>query len=60
MHDATDRLESLSAIVNEFHTLTSVRDEWIRDMRRAGVGVGDLVAITGLTRARIYQILEGQ
>jgi len=60
MKDSADRLESLSAIVNETGTLTALRNEMIRLERVAGLTVSDLVELTGLTRARIYQILEGQ
>lgn len=32
------------------------RDEAIRDLMRSGANVATLVAATGLTRARLYQI----
>jgi hypothetical protein len=32
----------------------------IRDALAAGIGVAELVRITGLTRARIYQIRDGR
>lgn len=40
--------------------LSDRRDQLIRDSLAAGVRVRDLVADTGLTRARIYQIRDGR
>lgn len=36
------------------------RDEKIRTLYAAGVPVADLMAVTGLTDARIYQIMAGK
>lgn len=36
------------------------RDIAIRDALTAGAKVAELVALTGLTRARIYQIRDGK
>ncbi len=57
------RLERLAVVVRSAPVLTELRDELIRDLYTEGIPVAELVGITGLTRARIYQLLnmeEGQ
>ena len=58
MEQQLDRLERLSALATNSAVINELRDELINDMYRAGVSVADLVLLTGLTRARIYQLLE--
>lgn len=48
--DESRRLESALRVNNEG------RDGAIRHALKLGAGVGELVKVTGLTRARIYQI----
>jgi hypothetical protein len=40
--------------------IDETRDRQIRDALRAGIGVTELMQITGLSRARIYQIRDGR
>jgi hypothetical protein len=59
MERQLDRLERLSALAANNTVINEIRDELINEMYRAGVSVADLVKLTGgLTRARIYQLLE--
>ena len=58
METTIDRLERLSALAHDAGVIVEIRDDMIRDLDRAGVHVPDLMTITGLSRARIYQLLE--
>jgi len=58
MNDLTQRLESLSTLCRELQTLYDLQREYVRDLRNAGVSVLALCAITQLSRARIYQLLD--
>ena len=58
MQELAERLERLSTICRELQVLHDIRDDMARDLRNAGVSVNDLTQITGLTRARIYQLLS--
>jgi len=52
-------LELLSEIeANRVEVLTA-RNRTIQELHRSGVRIADLVSITGLTRARVNQILAG-
>ena len=53
-----ERLERVSGLLADSPVLAEIRTELVRDLRNAGVPVADLVTITGLTRGRIYQLLE--
>jgi len=56
-----DRLERLSARQGFVPFTKAVHEtigELVNDCYRAGVSVAELRQITGLTRARIYQLLE--
>ena len=57
MEQQLDRLERLSALATNSAVINELRDELVNDCYRAGVSVADLVLLTGLTRARIYQPL---
>jgi uncharacterized coiled-coil DUF342 family protein len=55
----TDELRAeLRQTVAQLGQLADRRDELIRECIAAGVRVKDLVADTGLTRGRIYQIRD--
>ena len=58
MQETAERLERLSTICRELQVLYDMRDDMTRDLRQAGTSVATLCDITGLTRARIYQLLE--
>ncbi|MET7772431.1 hypothetical protein [Nocardia sp. NPDC005366] len=59
--DANERLRRLIALLGEIDKAQSdvmtARDCAIRDLRASGIRVVDLVHLTGLTRARVNQIL---
>ena len=52
------RLERLSALAANSAVVVEIRNELIRELRRSGVGVAELCAITRLSRPRIYQLLD--
>lgn len=52
------RLRRLADLADAGEWLREERDDEIRRARGEGFTVGQLVDATGLTRARIYQILE--
>lgn len=54
----SDTREELRQTVAQLATLSDRRDQLIREALAADVRVRDLVADTGLTRARIYQIRD--
>lgn len=63
LKDANERLLGLIALLAEIDKAQSdvmtARDCAIRDLRASGARVVDLVRLTGLTRARVNQILAG-
>lgn len=52
--DATRKLDA------ELRSTITGRDTAIREALRLGAGVGEIVKLTGVTRARVYQIKEGK
>lgn len=55
-----DIRSDLRHVVARLAELTKRRDELIREAMAAKIRPGDLVADTGLTRARLYQIRDGR
>ena len=54
------RLERLSALAANSAVVVEIRNELLRELRRSGVGVGELCSITRLSRPRIYQIIDNE
>ena len=52
------RLRRLADLADAGDWLREERDDEIRRLRGFGFTVGQIVDATGLTRARVYQILE--
>lgn len=63
LKDPEKRLAALVDLLAEVEAaraeVLTARDETIRELRGNGVRIVDLVARTGLTRARVNQILAG-
>jgi hypothetical protein len=55
-----DPRDELRQTVAHLASLADRRDQLIREALAADIRVRDLVADTGLTRARIYQIRDGR
>ena len=57
MDDSDKReLELRTDILNQMRTIQSERDQLIRKVLTGGATVAEVMAVTGLTRARVYQI----
>jgi hypothetical protein len=63
VQDPHKRLAALLDLLGEVEStrteVLTARDETIRELHDDGVRIVDLVALTGLTRARVNQILGG-
>lgn len=66
MSTQVDNLRRLAAIAErcrELEAATSrlirVRDDWARELRRDGVSAIELASTMGITRARVYVVVEG-
>ena len=63
IEDPQRRLATLLTLLTDVEAVRSevliARDTTIRELHRTGVRIVDLVALTGLTRARVNQILAG-
>ena len=49
-------LERRTDILNQMRTIQGERDQLIRKVLTGGATVAEVMAVTGLTRARVYQI----
>ena len=57
MDDSDKReLELRTDILNQMRTIQGERDQLIRKVLTGGATVAEVMAVTGLTRARVYQI----
>ena len=63
VQDPHQRLNALLELLSEIEAnraeVLTARNCVIQELHRSGVRIIDLVAITGLTRARVNQILAG-
>lgn len=61
VQDPRQRLKALLGLLSEIEAnraeVLAARNYAIRELHRSGVRITDLVSITGLTRARVNQIL---
>ena len=57
MDDSDKReLELRTDILNQMRTIQAERDQLIRKVLTGGATVAEVMSVTGLTRARVYQI----
>ncbi|WP_143543600.1 hypothetical protein [Rhodococcus sp. BUPNP1] len=63
VQDPRQRLDVLLELLSEIEAnrveVLTARNRTIQELHRSGVRIADLVSITGLTRARVNQILAG-
>ncbi len=62
INDPIERAKALAVVSREAETLVSelrqVRDETITDLRALGWGYDRIAAVTGMTKARVQQVVK--